>query len=73
MEQTLTPQITSFILRFIHEEPPAGEDSPERAPGNAVVVRGVIRNIQTNEEILFTRWQDAVDFIQHFVPLELEN
>ena len=72
MDNPPPPQITSFILRFIHADPPSEDGSGGPAYGPAPI-RGVIRNIQTDQEITFTRWQDAVDFIQRFVPIHLES
>ncbi len=59
-----TPAITSFVIRFIHSAE-ANAQSPESAP-----YRGSIVHVQTNEEYIFARWEDAVDFIRRFVPLE---
>ena len=56
------PDITSFVIRFIHS--PASE-APTR-----LEYRGSIRHVQTNREINFTRWAEAVDFIQNFVSLD---
>jgi hypothetical protein len=33
-------------------------------------MRGVIRHVQSDREIAFSRWQEALDFIQSFVTLE---
>jgi hypothetical protein len=54
-DQTTSPTITSFILRFIQEES---------------ALRGTVRCIQNDQEITFTRWEDAVAFISRFVPLK---
>jgi hypothetical protein len=56
------PDITSFVIRFVHT--PAAEEQTQAA------YRGLIRHIQTNQEINFTHWSDAVAFIQNFVQLE---
>lgn len=55
-----SPQINSFIIRFVHAAPEQGETS----------YRGTIRHIITNESIQFTSWAEAEDFIKHYVPLE---
>jgi hypothetical protein len=66
MDIPLTPAITSFVIRFIH----AGEqNSPPLPPPAGQLLRGTIRNVQTNEELDFTRWEDAVAFIERFVSL----
>ncbi len=54
------PILTSFVLRFIHDEPPGG------ASGGW---HGVIRHVQTNSERQFTRWSEAVSFISQFVDV----
>ncbi len=60
----VVPTITSFILRFVLDESASAGQS---------TFRGAIRHIQTDEEITFTRWEDAVTFINRFVPLETET
>ncbi len=51
------PIISSFVLRFV-VDPDTGS------------YRGEIRHVQTNQEMHFDTWQEAVEFIQRFVPLE---
>jgi len=61
MDAPTFPTISSFVIRFVVE---SALDT----------YRGEIRHIQTNEEIHFNSWQDAVEFIQRYVPLtEKEN
>lgn len=59
MDTTTLPLISSFIIRFVVEavsvEPPA--------------YHGSIRHIQSAEEINFNEWQEAVEFMRRFVPL----
>jgi len=59
MDTTALPLISSFIIRFVVEavsvEPPA--------------YHGSIRHIQSAEEINFNEWQEAVEFMRRFVPL----
>lgn len=57
METPLTPNVTSFVIRFVIDGPEVNG------------FRGTIRHVQTDEEISFTKWDDAVTFIQRFVPL----
>jgi hypothetical protein len=59
------PTISSFVIRFVQADA-AGPNtaSPPRA------TRGVIRHVQSDREIAFSRWQEALDFIQSFVTLE---
>jgi hypothetical protein len=61
---TTPPNITSFVIRFIHGDLP-GSSPPD--------LRGSIRHIQTDQEIAFTRWVDAVDFIRRYVTIEDEE
>lgn len=59
------PTISSFVIRFVQSDAPAPETgSPPRA------MRGIIRHIQSDREIAFSRWQEALDFIQSYVTLE---
>lgn len=60
MEASTLPQISSFIIRFVMEETPAEEKS----------YRGTIRHIQTAEEINFSEWHEATEFMHRFVQLE---
>ena len=52
--------IASFVIRFVVD--PASN-----------TYRGEVRHIQTNEEIRFHAWSEAVAFIRRFVPLETEE
>ncbi len=54
--------ITSFVVRFVHSGPP--ENS---------ALRGSVLNVQTNEELSFVRWEEAVEFIRRFVRLPAED
>jgi hypothetical protein len=55
--------LVSFVLRFVCEglanlaDKPAGE------------WHGVLRHVQSNTELHFTRWEDAVAFIAQHVEL----
>jgi hypothetical protein len=53
-----TPDIDSFIIRFIHSQL------------DNVQLRGSIRHIQTNEEKAFTHWQEVEQFVKQFIPLD---
>ena len=65
MESNPSPSITSFVIRFVLDE-----TSPEKeTPG----YRGTIRHIQSDEEMNFNTWEDAVEFIQRYVPLEARS
>lgn len=58
------PTITSFIIRFIHPDLSSRPGEQE--------FRGAIRHIQTDEEISFTRWEDALEFMKRYVPIGWE-
>ena len=62
MDNHLSPKISSFVLRFTQEDP----DSK----ANQLVVRGSIRHVQTNQELSFIYWAEAVAFMSQFVPVE---
>jgi hypothetical protein len=53
--------ISSFLIRFIDTK------EPDRTSGKTY--RGMIRHIQSGDEIAFTRWVEATDFLQRFFPL----
>ena len=63
MESSAPPSITSFVIRFVMDE---------TAPDTVIQpsYRGTIRHIQSDNEMNFNTWEDAVAFIQHYVPLE---
>jgi hypothetical protein len=62
MQDSSFPNITSFMIRFVQEESSNKEGEP--------VYRGLIRHIQSEKEIVFTRWQDAMSFMEQFVSIE---
>jgi hypothetical protein len=65
MESGVSPLIASFVIRFVMAETlPAQEVQSS--------YRGVIRHIQSNEELAFSVWKDAVDFIERYVPLRVD-
>lgn len=57
--------LTSFVLRFVSDPPDANQASG--------AWHGVIRHVQTNQERAFTRWSEAVAFIEQYVDLNKEN
>lgn len=66
MESDTSPSIASFVIRFVVAEiPPAEKEQP--------AYRGMIRHIQSDEEMSFHVWDDAVEFIRRYVPLEVET
>lgn len=63
MDNRSSPEISSFVLRFVHENPAKSTEAP--------TFRGFIRHIQSDQELAFTRWIDALDFMNQFVPGEV--
>ncbi|HEX5837906.1 MAG TPA: hypothetical protein VFY26_08745 [Anaerolineales bacterium] len=63
MKPDNAPTIYSFIIRFVVEE---------MAPSDGVptAYHGAIRHIQSAEEMNFNEWQEAVEFLQRFVPID---
>jgi hypothetical protein len=57
--------IYSFIIRFVVDQAPSEQ-------GNAAY-HGAIRHIQSAEELSFTEWSDAVEFMRRFVPIQSLN
>lgn len=66
MESTSSPAIMSFVIRFVVDETAQSKESQP-------CYRGAIRHIQSDEEINFSAWDDAVEFIRRYVPLEVES
>jgi hypothetical protein len=64
-----SPGITSFVIRFVYDESPTFHDTDKSLQP---AYRGAIRHIQSEQEISFSNWREAVEFIRQFVPLELD-
>lgn len=60
-----SPLISSFVIRFVQNE---AQDAVENSAQHPY--RGSIRHIQSDEEMHFSLWDDAVEFIRRYVPLE---
>jgi hypothetical protein len=58
------PTISSFVIRFVVNEPAAVE---RELP----TYHGAIRHVQSDETLNFSLWQDAVEFMKRYVPLEI--
>jgi hypothetical protein len=56
------PTIYSFIIRFVVEDNAADHGQP--------TYHGAIRHIQSAEELNFSEWREAVEFMRRFVPIE---
>lgn len=57
------PQINSFVIRFIMDESiPLSE---------AETWRGAIKHVQSENEMTFTNWRDAVIFMGKFLPANI--
>ncbi len=61
---TPEPHLVSFVLRFVYDQPSG------TATAAATRWHGVIRHVQSNEELHFIRWADAVAFIERFAQLD---
>ncbi|GAB4466346.1 MAG: hypothetical protein Kow0070_29220 [Anaerolineales bacterium] len=66
MKPDTSPMIYSFIIRFVVEDTP-----PET--GKQPTYHGAIRHIQSAEELNFNEWEEAVEFMRRYVPLEETN
>jgi hypothetical protein len=66
MESNPSPSISSFVIRFVLDETSLEKDAQP-------YYRGAIRHIQSDKEINFNTWEDAVAFIQRYVPLETKS
>ena len=54
--------ISSFLLRFV--------DVSHARAGTDPDYRGVIRHIQSGDEVTFRQWFEVQSFIQRYFPLE---
>ncbi len=61
MNYDTQPEICSFVIRFVRE--------PMEESTETHLYRGAIRHVQTDEEVVFTQWQDAVNFIHQYIPI----
>ncbi|MBM4426003.1 MAG: hypothetical protein FJ031_02060 [Chloroflexi bacterium] len=59
MDAPTLPLISSFIIRFVLDET---ADQP--------TYHGVVRHIQTAQEVSFTEWREATEFMRRFVQLD---
>ena len=59
--------LTSFVLRFVSDQP------PDEGASNGPAWHGVIRHVQTNQERHFTRWAEAVAFVEQYIDLGEER
>ena len=66
MNENLLPNISSFVIRFVMD---SSVDTAQNSPS----YRGVIRHIQTDEEVNFIHWEDVEKFIRRFVPLDSQE
>jgi hypothetical protein len=69
MEKPASPHIDSFVIRFVLLEAGAERSSSNLSPA----YRGSITHVQSDEELVFNRWEDAVDFIQRYIPIGLKG
>lgn len=60
MEAPHLPFISSFIIRFVVDE----------SSSETTSYHGTVRHIQTAEEISFTEWREATEFMRRFVRLD---
>jgi len=58
----LETDVDSFIVRFIQEK--SQTNGPPASPW-----RGIIRHVQSKEEIHFTQIEDALRFVANYVEL----
>lgn len=58
-----SPTISSFVIRFVVE---AATERELAQP----LIHGAIRHVQSDETVNFSLWEDAVAFIQRYVPLD---
>ena len=59
----LETNVDSFILRFVQEQTPISDR-------DAAAWHGVIRHVQSSEEIRFTRIEDALRFLANYIEID---
>jgi hypothetical protein len=64
MDEEQFPKIVSFVVRFVQDQP-ASDELP--------LFRGVIRHVQTDQELNFTDWEAAQGFMEKFVRIRNQN
>ena len=64
MDTLSVPTIVSFVIRFVVEG--SAESQPDQSP-----YHGAIRHVQSDVAVNFNTWQDAVEFMERYVPLEI--
>ncbi len=71
MDNPPPPSISSFIIRFVVNDPIISGDGVQ--PPQQSNYYGAIRHIQTDQEMNFSRWDEAVKFIERFVHLDTNS
>jgi len=66
MTASSTPNISSFVIRFVISNP--GDASSEQPN-----YHGIIRHIQSDEGLSFRSWKEVETFIRRYVPIEEET
>lgn len=69
LESLAAPEthLVSFVVRFVCDQPVAGPTQP------ATEWRGILRHVQSDAELHFTRWEEAVAFIAQHVRLDAQR
>jgi hypothetical protein len=62
MDEKTFPEVASFLIRFVQDQP---------KPDGISNYRGVVRHVQTDLEQVFTSWEEVESFIQQVIPLEI--
>ena len=66
MKANTFPAIESFIIRFVLDETSLAENTQPR-------YHGKICHIQSDDELVFHAWEDVVEFLERYVPLETKS
>ncbi len=61
MDENKYPDVASFMLRFVQNRSMPKEGFP---------YRGIIRHIQSGDEVNFTDWEDVERFISRIIPID---
>ena len=64
MDDKFSPEVASFLIRFVQEQ---------RPESGGPAYRGMVRHVQTDRELFFTCWEEVEAFIQQVIPLDNES
>ena len=64
MDEKISPDVASFVIRFVRNQ---------RTELDGIAYHGMVRHVQTDNEIFFTCWDEVEAFIKQVVPLNTRS